>query len=60
MGKGKSGHKPNDNMRRKRAVYKMEGRRIRNKIRRLKKTLSNHPNDRCAQEALKRTLHALD
>lgn len=33
-------------------IYRREGRETKNKIRRLRKRVANHPNDRCAVHAL--------
>ena len=54
MSRGKSGHKENSAGKRKRSIYKLEGRLLTNRIRRLKSRIHAHPNGVCAAEALKR------
>ena len=56
MGKGSSGHKGNNSSKKNRAIYKVEGRYLRNKIKRLKRWIKNNPNDLTALKALTKAL----
>ncbi len=45
MGKGSSGHKQNYGAKRKRAIYKLEGRMVANRLRKQRKQLKENPED---------------